>query len=168
MILSWAFMCCVHIRKQETIKTGKASRMKQNASVLKDAPLWYIYSLWVIGGIFCGPVNDELFCADVGIRSKLTLFHSYSYFFFGFHKVRGISWLSEDLLASQEGLCSMELVSYFMSLYVCTLCIELMHKWETIGCVLRVTHPENRLYRPTGLVPQRAILARAFWCILQS
>jgi hypothetical protein len=25
----------------------------------------------------------------------------------GFHKVRRISWLAEDLLASQEGLCSM-------------------------------------------------------------
>jgi hypothetical protein len=31
---------------------------------------------------------------------------------FGFHKIRGISWLSEDLLASQEKkICSMELVS---------------------------------------------------------
>jgi hypothetical protein len=29
---------------------------------------------------------------------------------FGFHKMRGISWLADDLLASQEGLCSMELV----------------------------------------------------------
>ena len=28
----------------------------------------------------------------------------------GFHKIRGISWLAKDLLASQEGLCSMELV----------------------------------------------------------
>jgi hypothetical protein len=30
---------------------------------------------------------------------------------YGFHKVRGISSLAEKLLASQEGLCSMELVS---------------------------------------------------------
>jgi hypothetical protein len=30
---------------------------------------------------------------------------------FGFHKTRGISWLADDLLASQEALCSMELVS---------------------------------------------------------
>jgi hypothetical protein len=29
---------------------------------------------------------------------------------FGFHKIRGISQLADDLLASQEGLCSMELV----------------------------------------------------------
>jgi hypothetical protein len=30
---------------------------------------------------------------------------------FGFHKMRGISWVAQDVLASQEGLCSMELVS---------------------------------------------------------
>jgi hypothetical protein len=29
----------------------------------------------------------------------------------GFHKMRGISWVAEDLLASQEGLCSIELVN---------------------------------------------------------
>jgi hypothetical protein len=29
----------------------------------------------------------------------------------GFHKMQGISWLAEALLASQEGLCSMERVS---------------------------------------------------------
>jgi len=27
----------------------------------------------------------------------------------GFHKMRGISWLAEDRLASQEGLCFMQL-----------------------------------------------------------
>jgi hypothetical protein len=31
---------------------------------------------------------------------------------FGYHKVRGISWVDENLLASQKGLCSMELVTY--------------------------------------------------------
>ena len=30
------------------------------------------------------------------------------YWTFGFHKIWGISWLSENLLASQEGLCAME------------------------------------------------------------
>jgi hypothetical protein len=30
---------------------------------------------------------------------------------FGFHKMWGIFWLAEDLLASQEGLCSLELPS---------------------------------------------------------
>jgi hypothetical protein len=30
---------------------------------------------------------------------------------FGFHKIRGVSWLSEDLLVSQGALCTMELVS---------------------------------------------------------
>jgi len=29
-----------------------------------------------------------------------------------FYKMQGISWLAEDLLASQDKLCSMELVSY--------------------------------------------------------
>jgi hypothetical protein len=29
---------------------------------------------------------------------------------FEFHKMRGISWVAEDLLAFEEGLCSMELV----------------------------------------------------------
>jgi hypothetical protein len=29
---------------------------------------------------------------------------------FGFHKIRGIYWLAENLLASQEGLCFMELI----------------------------------------------------------
>ena len=29
---------------------------------------------------------------------------------FGFHKMRWICWVTEDVLASQEGLCSMELV----------------------------------------------------------
>jgi hypothetical protein len=31
---------------------------------------------------------------------------------FGFHKMRGIFWLAENRLASQEGLCSMEWVSF--------------------------------------------------------
>ena len=30
---------------------------------------------------------------------------------FGFHKMQGISWLAENRLASQEGLCSMEWIS---------------------------------------------------------
>jgi hypothetical protein len=33
----------------------------------------------------------------------------------GFHKMRVISWLAEKLLASQEGLCSMEVVSQLVS-----------------------------------------------------
>jgi hypothetical protein len=32
-----------------------------------------------------------------------------------FHKMWGICWLAEDLLASQDGLCSMEIVSYLFS-----------------------------------------------------
>ena len=53
-------------------KLAKTSRMRQNASLLKDAHMCYIYSLWVVGGIFCGPVNDKLFCAGVGSRRKPT------------------------------------------------------------------------------------------------
>jgi hypothetical protein len=30
---------------------------------------------------------------------------------FGFHKMWGISWVAEELVASQEGLCSLELIS---------------------------------------------------------
>jgi hypothetical protein len=37
---------------------------------------------------------------------------------FGLHKILEISWLSEDLLASQEGLCSLELVSKLVSYLV--------------------------------------------------
>ena len=32
---------------------------------------------------------------------------------FGFHNMRGISWLAEELSASQEGICPIELVSYY-------------------------------------------------------
>ena len=31
---------------------------------------------------------------------------------FGFHKIRGISWVAEKLFASDEGFCCTELVSY--------------------------------------------------------
>jgi hypothetical protein len=31
---------------------------------------------------------------------------------FVFHKMRGISWVAEDVFTSQEGLCSMQLVSH--------------------------------------------------------
>jgi hypothetical protein len=89
-------------------------------------------------------------------------------FYFGIHKVLGISWLLEDLLASQEGLCPMELVTYFMSLYVCAVFIKLMDDLETLGCILRVAHPKKKLSWPIGLIPQRAILASAFGCALQS
>ena len=35
---------------------------------------------------------------------------------FAFHKTRGISWVCEDLLASQERLCPMELFTYLLIL----------------------------------------------------
>jgi hypothetical protein len=30
---------------------------------------------------------------------------------FGFHKMQGISWLAEELLSSEAGVCSMELIT---------------------------------------------------------
>jgi hypothetical protein len=33
---------------------------------------------------------------------------------FGFHRMQGISWVAQELLASQEGLCPMELVSMML------------------------------------------------------
>ena len=36
----------------------------------------------------------------------------------GFRKTRGISWLAEDLLASQKGLCSVELVSSLVTCFI--------------------------------------------------
>jgi hypothetical protein len=33
---------------------------------------------------------------------------------FGFHKTQGIFWLADDLLTSQEGLCSIELVRSYV------------------------------------------------------
>ena len=37
------------------------------------------------------------------------------HWFFGFHKMWSISWPAEDRLASQEGICFMELVSQLVS-----------------------------------------------------
>jgi hypothetical protein len=41
----------------------------------------------------------------------------------GFHKMRGISWVAEEMLACQEELCSMELVSYLWFILRCRLYI---------------------------------------------
>jgi len=62
----------------------------------------------------------------------------------------------------------MELVTHFVSLHICALFIKLMDEFETLGCVLKVTCPEKKLYWPIGLIPQRSILASAFGCTLQS
>ena len=37
---------------------------------------------------------------------------------FGFHKKKRISWVAEELLASQKGVCSMELVSNFVYIFI--------------------------------------------------
>jgi hypothetical protein len=44
----------------------------------------------------------------IGTSGRLSYFRQWA---FGFHKMGGISSVAEDLLASQEGLCSMILVS---------------------------------------------------------
>jgi hypothetical protein len=49
---------------------------------------------------------------------------------FGFHKMRGISWVAQDVLASQEGLCSMEWVSQLVS-YISSTPIAISSKNET-------------------------------------
>ena len=53
---------------------------------------------------------------------------------FGFHKMRGIPWLAEDLLASQEGLCCMEfhwcVISEYLWQYLLLLsCSHTGHCW---------------------------------------
>jgi hypothetical protein len=50
---------------------------------------------------------------------------------FGFHKLWGISWLAEDLWASQEELCSVELVIY---VYGREFRSNLPTCWHLIGC----------------------------------
>jgi hypothetical protein len=47
-----------------------------------------------------------------------------------FHKMRGISLLGEDLLASQQGQCSMDLVSYLWSCSVVPVSVLYMNHGE--------------------------------------
>lgn len=84
-------------------------------------------------------------------------------FYFGIHKVLGISWLLEDLLASQEGLCPMELVTYFMSLYVCAVFIKLMDDLETLGCILRVAHPKKKAVLAHWIDSPKSHTSQCFW-----
>ena len=48
---------------------------------------------------------------------------------FGFHKMWGISWLAENRLASQEGLCSMNWVSEWLIEWVNEWVSELVSEW---------------------------------------
>jgi hypothetical protein len=50
---------------------------------------------------------------------------------FGFHKMREISWLAENLLASQAGLCCKELVVIFTKFYCC-----MKNLWSFLWIVL--------------------------------
>ena len=46
---------------------------------------------------------------------------------FGFHKMRGSSLLAEELSASQEGLCSMELVQFDEAICQRCICVLVLH-----------------------------------------
>jgi hypothetical protein len=53
---------------------------------------------------------------------------------FGFHEMRGISWLAEDLLASQGGLCCMEfqwcvILQYLWQYLLLLSCVDTGHCW---------------------------------------
>jgi hypothetical protein len=47
-------------------------------------------------------------CLKIGSSGALLWTQQWN---FGFHKMRGISWLAEQLLASYEEVCSVELVA---------------------------------------------------------
>jgi hypothetical protein len=62
----------------------------------------------------------------------------------------GISWQAEDLLASQEGLCSMELVSWFIMRnftfhYLSKLVIGIQSRVTDCGALRHDTVPIGRL-----------------------
>ena len=50
-------------------------------------------------------------------------------------KMRGISWLAEDVLASQEGLCFLDSVSHLVSLLISYL-VNLQHKCSVLQCYI--------------------------------
>ena len=63
---------------------------------------------------------------------------------FGFHKMRGISWPAENRLASQEGLCSVELVISFFRIFDIHMCLAIYAQG----------------------VPQKRVFVRN-WCVCQ-
>jgi hypothetical protein len=52
---------------------------------------------------------------------------------FGLHKTRGISWLAANQLASQEGLCSMELSKYVLRLTQLYNILLLFYYWLLVS-----------------------------------
>ena len=68
-----------------------------------DIKLVYLYSAikMDIGRVAWGGMT-RLFWLRIGAGGGLLWLR---WWIFGFHKMRGISWLDEGLLASQEGLC---------------------------------------------------------------
>jgi hypothetical protein len=78
---------------------------------------------------------------------------------FEFHKMRGISWLPEKHLASQEGFCSMELVNILLLLLSLSLSLLLFSTYALLPSRLIVrsgldvpTFPTRRLHArsPSG------------------
>jgi hypothetical protein len=65
-------------------------------------------------------------CLRIGTDGGLLWMRQWT---FGFHKMREISWLAEELLASQNGLCSMELISAYDTHWTCT-----DHVYRTLWC----------------------------------
>jgi hypothetical protein len=54
----------------------------------------------------------ELVCLRIGTSGGLLWMR---YWTFGFHKMRAISWIAEDLLVFKGSLCCKQLVSYLVS-----------------------------------------------------
>ena len=73
-----------------------------------------------------------------------------------FHKMRGISWIAEELLASQKGLCFMELVSCHCSAFAGTTSDTHNRKYYWIMELVENTlHPRvlNRLHHILNKLP---------------
>jgi hypothetical protein len=51
---------------------------------------------------------DWIYLAEIGTGDRLLWTRQWT---FGFHKMRGISWLAEELLASQKGFIYMQLIT---------------------------------------------------------
>jgi len=76
-------------------------------------------------------VVDGIFVAQDRDKSRVLVNVVLNLWIFMFHKLQEISWLPEDILASQEGLYFMELVCLFVSLAFNILTVtELSHTKE--------------------------------------
>jgi len=83
------------------------SKLWNNKFHYKAPSCWYFY--WVIKRIF-KKWDEEARSELIWLRIDRWRALVNAVMNFGFHKTLEISWPSEDLLASQKGLCSIELV----------------------------------------------------------